>query len=183
MAESKSYSAVQEDYLEVILHLVREKGAARVRDIADALSVHKSTVTAALRSLAEKKLVNYNPYEITTLTPKGRRVAEEVAHRHEVIQRFLSDILLVEEKAASENACRMEHVLDKEVFKRLALFAQFVRECPRSGNDWIECFGHYIESGGKIERDDAKVRNWLREMKKKLREQGKKRGTEKGPPA
>jgi DtxR family Mn-dependent transcriptional regulator len=123
MAEADTISATLEDYLEAILDLEREDRAPRVRDIASALSVHKSTVTAALKTLSEKKLINYSPYEITSLTAEGRRIAEGVSENHRIIRRFLTDVLKVDADTAEENACRMEHVINEEVLERFAAFA------------------------------------------------------------
>ena len=119
-------SPALENYLETILGLVHANGAARARDIADALAVHKSTVTAALRSLAAKGLVNYSPYESVTLTPGGRRIAAKVARSHGGIRRFLIEVLLLDERTADRNACRMEHVMDRQVTDRLDQFARYI---------------------------------------------------------
>ena len=124
-------SASLEDYLEAILHLGHTKGAARVRDLAEALSVHKSTVTAALRSLGAKGLVNYRPYEIVTLTPQGRAVAASVTRKHCGIREFLTGVLMLEERTAEDNACRMEHAMDPRLIERLGLFADFVGRRPQ----------------------------------------------------
>ena len=168
MQRSGALSSTLEDYLETILRLIEEKGEARVNDIAEMLSVHKSTVTAALKRLSREKLVNHSPYEVTTLTPQGRQVAERVARRHEVIRDFLIDLLQVAPKSAEENACRMEHVMDKEVFERLALFARFVTECPRTGADWLGQFQSYFQCGGRPQKSQARLEEWLDDMKKKV---------------
>ena len=147
MPELAELSATQEDYLEAISRLTATKGAARVRDIALELDVHKSTVTAALKSLAEKGLINYAPYELTTLTDAGQRVAREVARRHRGIRAFLVDVLCVDEATADDCACRLEHVVGRTVFQRLALFAEFVKTSPPPGDGWIEQFRRYIQDG------------------------------------
>jgi DtxR family Mn-dependent transcriptional regulator len=144
MAEP-TVSAVMEDYLEAILQLVRRKGAARVRDIAKALTVHKSTVTASLRNLADKGLVHYSPYETTTLTRQGRQIAEQVAQSHAAIREFLNHVLLVPEDIAEQNACRMEHVMDPNVLQRLILFAQFLKEHPESGKNMNRRLKKYLQ--------------------------------------
>ncbi len=64
-------SASLEDYLEAIFHIVEAKGAAKPRDIVHELKIGASSVTAALKSLAAKDLVNYSPYDIVTLTKAG----------------------------------------------------------------------------------------------------------------
>jgi len=135
---SKTLSPTLEDYLETISHLTEEKGNARVRDIARAVSVHKSTVTAALKSLAQKDLVTYAPYEVATLTDQGSRMAEDVARRHDVIRRFLSEVLRLEEETAESNACRMEHAMDREALERLRSFVEFVENHPRVGSGWVK---------------------------------------------
>ncbi len=115
-----------QDMLEAILRLNEEKGAARVRDLAELLQVHKSTVTAALKHLAREGLVQYSPYERVVLEPAGRAVAERVSGDHAVFARFLSDILLLDEKTADADACRLEHAAGPETIDRLRQFAAFL---------------------------------------------------------
>lgn len=67
-----------EDYLEAIYHIVSQKQAARATDISKRLNVNPSSVTGALRSLADKGLVNYAPYDIVTLTAEGSVAARLV---------------------------------------------------------------------------------------------------------
>jgi len=119
-------SAAQEDYLETILGLIESKGVARVRDIASAMAVHKSTVSAALHALGRKGLLNYSPYELATLTADGMSLARRVSGHHAELRRFLTDALLLDARVAEENACRMEHVVDREVIDRLVLLSQFM---------------------------------------------------------
>jgi DtxR family transcriptional regulator, Mn-dependent transcriptional regulator len=140
-------SAAQEDYLEAILGLIQKKGVARVRDIADAMAVHKSTVTAALHGLSRKGLINYTPYEWATLTDDGTAAARRVTDKHTWIRRFLTDVLLVDDPVAERNACRMEHVMDREVIERLALFSQSVKTCARTGKDSFRSFAGQVRKG------------------------------------
>lgn len=134
MEQSLTISSALEDYLEAILTLEQTKGAARVRDIADAVSVHKSTVTAALKALSDKGLLNYSPYELATLTPAGRAMAEGITQNHAAIRRFLRDVLLLEDGVAERNACRMEHVMEPDVLERMKLYARLVRDQREQGD-------------------------------------------------
>jgi len=112
-------TASQEDYLEAILVLLAERGAARVRDIARRLRVAMPSVTRSLRSLARRRLVNYTPYEQVTLTDRGRELAEGVLSQHRVLRRFLTDVLGLDVESAEANACRMEHAVDESVLRRI----------------------------------------------------------------
>lgn len=127
MSDSPQLSSTLEDYLEAILALSEVGGDARVRDISERLSVHKSTVTAALKTLSEKGLVDHEPYGAVVLTDAGRLIAVRVARSHAVVKSFLQEVLLVDAATAEENACRMEHVMDAAVLERLVGFAEFMR--------------------------------------------------------
>jgi len=128
MARQVKLNASAEDYLEAIFQLVAEDGAARTGEIARRLGVHKSTVTGALHALADKGLVEYSPYSASVLTDRGRRVASEIVRRHDVLHRFLKDVLLLPDALAEANACRIEHGLDREVVDRLVAFLESVAD-------------------------------------------------------
>ena len=102
MSDSPQLSSTLEDYLEAILALSEVGGDARVRDISERLSVHKSTVTAALKTLSEKGLVDHEPYGAVVLTDAGRLIAVRVARSHAVVKSFLQEVLLVDAATAEE---------------------------------------------------------------------------------
>ncbi len=140
-------SASLEDYLEAIFHLVTEKRAARGRDIAKRLEVTRSSVTGALQSLAEKGLVDYEPYEVITLTWKGNAIARDIVRRHEVLRDFLVKVLSVDPAEADEAACRIEHAISLPILERLIQFVEFMEMCPRGGTKWIKGLGYHCEYG------------------------------------
>ena len=127
-----------EDYLEAILGLVRKGHVARVRDIAKQLHVGMPSVTSALHALAKRKLVNYDPYQVITLTPLGEQVAQEISGRHNVIRKFLTDVLGLDGDSAEANACRMEHAIDQEAMERLRLFAAYIQTRPQMVGEWFD---------------------------------------------
>jgi DtxR family Mn-dependent transcriptional regulator len=133
-----------QDCLEAILRLEQQKGAARVRDLASHLGLHKSTVTATLKHLAREGLVRYSPYELVALEPAGRAVAVRVSGGHEVFSLFLSGILLLEPAAADSDACRLEHAATPETIERLRLFARFLSERPGATRPLTRAFSAYL---------------------------------------
>jgi DtxR family transcriptional regulator, Mn-dependent transcriptional regulator len=140
-------TASQEDYLEVIYHIVEEKKVARAKEIASRLRVSRSSVTEAFRSLSQKELINYSPYEVITLTVKGQKVAEDIIHRHEALKDFFIKVLAVDEKLAEDGACKVEHAAPREIIERLIQFVSFIEACPRGGSEWIEHFKKYCHTG------------------------------------
>ncbi len=133
MARRKLTSS-KEDYLEAILALIGEKGFARVRDIADHLGVGRSAVSNALHTLSRHELVVYEPYRLVTLTDKGSRAAQAVQQRHDVLKRFITDVLGMDADAADQAACCIEHNIDPTVLEGIddltAFFAQSRSRSP-----------------------------------------------------
>jgi DtxR family Mn-dependent transcriptional regulator len=149
MPKATGLTPALEDYLEAIFNLCRVDRAARSRDIAENLNVHKSTVTAALKSLGHLRLVNYSPYEAVTLTMEGRRLAEDVIRRHQALRDFFIDILKVEAGMAEKAACGMEHAIPREIVDRLASFAAAVLSCPRGQSEPGGTCGMFAYPDGK----------------------------------
>lgn len=147
MSADGTLSSSLEDYLEAAYHCELEKRAARVKDIAARLNVNLASVTGALRSLAAKGLVNYAPYELVTLTTKGRRIARDVVRRHEVLRTFFVDVLGIDARLAEESACKMEHAIPPEIVERFTQYLQFVRTCPVVGTEWSRDFGYHCLQG------------------------------------
>ena len=111
MGQSSRLSDSLEDYLEAIFHIEEAKQAARAKDISERMHVAGSSVTGALQSLAKRKLINYSPYDLITLTEKGREAAKDIVRRHGVLRRFFVDVLDADPGEAEKSACRMEHAL------------------------------------------------------------------------
>lgn len=144
-ASSPELSASLEDYLEAIFWIVRQKQAARAKDIGERLKVGRSSVTGALRALAGRELINYAPYDIVTLTDKGKAAAQDVVRRHEVLREFFMKVLAVGPDDAETAACKMEHVISDDILQRFLEFVEFVECCPRGGAKWIKGFSHYCD--------------------------------------
>lgn len=155
-------SASLEDYLEAIYWISTKKGAARGRDLSRHLNVTAASVTGALRSLADLKLVNYAPYELITLTDPGRELAEKVVRRHEVLKDFFTRILWVDEDLAEEAACRLEHGIPADIVDRLVTFTGFAQSCPRAGEDWLDQFKRHCLEGKELQCDTCLPQNAAR---------------------
>ena len=168
MANDQNLSASLEDYLEAIYHVEVKKQAARATDISRRLGVRSSSVTGALRALAERDLVNYAPYDLITLTAAGRRLAKDVVRRHEVLRDFFIRILGVAQDQAEDSACKVEHAIPKPIMDRLTRFLSFVESCPRGGPDWLKGFERHCERDGVHDDCERCIAQCLQEVKGKL---------------
>lgn len=140
-------SPTLEDYLLSIYRIEGEKKVARPKDISNEQNVAKSTVTAALQSLAEKGLINYEPYEVITLTDEGKSRAKDIAVRHTVIKRFLQDVLRLDAERSEETACKMEHAIDQESLERFVCFLAFMGRHSKRGARWLNDFQNFLADG------------------------------------
>jgi Mn-dependent DtxR family transcriptional regulator len=113
-----------EDCLEIIATLAEKEGHAHVSEIARQLGVKKPSVTATLKSLAEKGLVQYESYHPVELTRKGSQIATQVIKKHRVLKCFLTQCLKLSEEHADTLACKLEHQLDDVAFERLSQFVK-----------------------------------------------------------
>ncbi len=150
MTDVKSFdlSASLEDYLEAIFRLVQVKRVARAKDIGKRLQVSRSSVTGALHALAKRELINYEPYDLITLTARGQEAAEQVAGRHEALYGFFVRVLGVGEQEADAAACKMEHSIPEVILERFVEFVEFVDRCPRGGAKWLDGAGFFCGSCG-----------------------------------
>lgn len=104
-----------ENYLETILVLSKRLPVVRSVDIATELGFKKSSVSIAMKNLREKQYITVTDAGYIYLTDSGREIAEMIYERHELISKWLID-LGVSEDTATQDACRIEHVISKESF-------------------------------------------------------------------
>jgi len=109
----------EEMYLKEMLALSAKGARARTSGLAGALAVAPASVTEMLAKLAKKGLVRHKAYQGAKLTQKGRREAEKVMRRYQLLERFLADCLKISKAEAARQACLMEHCVSKETEKRI----------------------------------------------------------------
>lgn len=125
-SEDKTLTPSMEDYLEMAYRLGREKGYARIGDLAEALNVQPPSASKMVQKLTEMGCFNYKKYGIIEFTEQGMEMGEYLLKRHETIEKFLkmigvmNNILMDTEK--------IEHSISDETFKHILLFVQFLEE-------------------------------------------------------
>ncbi|MDA3957008.1 metal-dependent transcriptional regulator [Oceanispirochaeta sp.] len=117
-----------EDYLEAILQLEKINRVARVKDIAEKLSVQMPSVTGALKNLKSKGMIEYEKNSFINLTARGKELAEIVLKKHNILVTFLEETLLLDTGKAEDEACRIEHSIDLDTAKRIKNLSSYLRE-------------------------------------------------------
>ena len=104
-----------EMYLETIYVLSRTNAAIRSIDIVEHMGYSKPSVSRAVGLLKTGGYIMVDNGGFITLTDDGREVAERMYERHTL----LTDVLVrlgVDPQVASEDACKIEHVISSESF-------------------------------------------------------------------
>ena len=108
-----------EDYLERILMLTQKNGSVRSIDIANDMGFSKPSVSVAMKKLKAKGYISVDDNGVIVLTDEGLRIAEYVLHKHNLLKDFLISIG-VNPETAEDDACKIEHEISDETFKRLS---------------------------------------------------------------
>lgn len=147
MKSKNDLTASLENYLKAIYEIVKENKAARVKDVANFLSIGASSASEAIKILAERKYINYEPYGIITLTKKGESTAQEKSKRHEIICHFLENVLLIDTEKVEENAKQIEYSVSEDVLEKFVRFLEFMQTCSCKEPKWIKSFKYYAKHG------------------------------------
>ena len=105
-------------YLETIYVLSKEQNYVRAIDVSEHMGYSKPSVSRAVSTLKKDGYIIVSEDGSLKLTEKGLEVAEAMYERHTVISKVLT-LLGVDEETATEDACRMEHVISDRTFEAI----------------------------------------------------------------
>lgn len=111
-----------EDYLKTVYLMGRERGQVKTVSLAERMNVKPSSVTAMVKTLAEMKLVEHEPYYGIRLTPRGELIALEVIRHHRLIELYLVEALGFTWDEVHEEAEVLEHVISEKLEARIAAY-------------------------------------------------------------
>ncbi|MFW5949753.1 MAG: metal-dependent transcriptional regulator [archaeon] len=118
-----------DQYLKAI-YLVQQQadGPASTGQIADRLGVSPASANEMVGKLEERGLADHEKYKGVTLTDEGIVEARDALRTYCIIERFLLQVLEVEEFRAE--ARQLESVIDETVAERLDTIVERDPECP-----------------------------------------------------
>jgi Mn-dependent DtxR family transcriptional regulator len=113
-----------ENYLETILMLHSEVDFVRSVDVARRLNVSRPSVSRAMGLLKQDGYIDIEENGAIHLTSKGMKAADKIYTKHRRLTAFLELTTGVPHEQAEENACRIEHIIDEDVFEGILRFMQ-----------------------------------------------------------
>lgn len=112
-----------EMYLETILTLSKKLSAVRSIDVVREMNFSKPSVSNAMKLLKEEGYIQVDENGYITLTESGIAIAEKIYERHTILTRMFK-LLGVSDEVASEDACRIEHVISDETFEAIKRYEE-----------------------------------------------------------
>ena len=117
----------REDYLEAMYILKRQKGYVRNFLLCNYLNYSKASVSVAIRGLVAEGYVIKDEHGYVELTAEGKKIAKKVYARHLLLEEFL-ELIGVSPKTANHDACRMEHTISEESYKKIQELVRKMKE-------------------------------------------------------
>ena len=112
-----------EMYLESIYVLSKKNATVHSIDVCEYLGYSKPSVSRAVKILRENEYITVESDGNLRLTEKGTAVAESMYQRHTVLTTFLK-MLGVSEEIASNDACKIEHVISEQSFEAIKSYVE-----------------------------------------------------------
>ena len=110
-----------EMYLETIHILSKKLECVRSVDVGEYMGYSKPSVSRAIGLLKNGGYVIMDDDGHLHLTDVGLEVAHKIYDRHQLLSNVLA-LIGVSEETASEDACRIEHVISDETYHALKEF-------------------------------------------------------------
>jgi len=125
-----STTASVQDYLAAIYDLGSSSGPVIGARLAKHMGISAPAVFEAIQRLTRGGYVRVGRGKAVSLTAKGREIAEVMARRHRLLERWLTDTLGLNWADAHEEAHRLEHAISPRVEERLATLLGMPSTCP-----------------------------------------------------
>ncbi|RME60027.1 MAG: metal-dependent transcriptional regulator [Candidatus Dadabacteria bacterium] len=109
-------------HLLAVRALRKERGYARVTDVARYLNITTGSASTNLKALKRKQLIREDENRFLVLTEEGEALAKAVLQRKKVLYKFLTEVLRVRKEQAEIDSCKTEHLISMETAHKLGRF-------------------------------------------------------------
>ena len=108
----------KQDYLERILMLEQYSDKIKAIQLAKSFHFSRASISIALKKLIDEGYVLIDSSQNISLTEEGRKIAEKVYERHQLLTKVFIHIG-VDRKVAAADACKLEHDLSDETYEEI----------------------------------------------------------------
>ncbi len=127
---NKNLTAGLEDYLEAIYIVQSENKKVKSIDVARMLNISRASVSEAMSKLVSKGFIAYESYGTISFTQEGLNEAVNIYNKHNILKSFFQTVLDINPQEASENACKIEHIISQNVLAEIKNFTNYCNNNP-----------------------------------------------------
>jgi DtxR family Mn-dependent transcriptional regulator len=113
-----THSAIH--YLFAVEECLEKFGYARAVDISRALNITPGSCSTGLKSLLKKGFIVEDQNKFIKLSKTGQDIVKVVEENRNALISFFKNTLKLDDEQAVKNACKIEHLLDADVVKKMA---------------------------------------------------------------
>lgn len=106
-------------HLLAIFELTKDRGYARVTDVARSLKITTGSASTNLKNLKKTGLVVEDDNRFLNLSDEGRKLAVAIMSHRNTLQDFFVKVLGVSEQQAEIDACKTEHLISLETSSKM----------------------------------------------------------------
>lgn len=123
---SKNKEEMEEDLLEFLYRRWKDSDSLKAVDVAIDFGIKKAELNGLLRRMVLHGYLEEDPSrEELVLTDFGKVQGMECLKRHDSLTSFLQLVGGMELEQAQENACRLEHIIDKQAVQGIINFVRY----------------------------------------------------------
>lgn len=138
-------------HLMAVNDLLKQQGYSRVTDVAKYLNITKGSASITLKNLKERGYIEEDLNKFVHLTEIGRQIVSVVIAKRDIIIKFLTEVLDVEEEQAKVDACKIEHLISSHTGERLLHLVQFILSGDRKAAEFIKALRKFHPVAGGVE--------------------------------
>jgi DtxR family Mn-dependent transcriptional regulator len=121
----KNLTPSQVHYVKAVYELSSGcESGARIVDIAEKLEVSKASASLSMTKLAKHGFVYKDSDRHIYLTENGEREAIRMLDKFNIIRKFLTKILNINDEVAVHDACGMEHIISMDTLCAICRFSR-----------------------------------------------------------
>ncbi len=128
----------QEDYIEAIWLLIKNKGYARVTDIADYLGINDASVSKMIQKLDDGGFLIYERYRGLNLTPVGYHLGNMLFERHQKLEAFLNCLGMENAQEVHQIVEGIEHHFSSGALDRIENLTAYIQLYPEWWKNFID---------------------------------------------
>ncbi len=131
-------------HLMAIFDLRKTQGYARSVDVANYLNISMGSTSITLNKLEKKGLIKKENKKFLELSIDAHELIKEILSVRKALKLFYNEILHLPEELAEEEACKSEHLFNRETAEKLISFIGLLLSNDPASKKFREKFGSFI---------------------------------------